>query len=126
MTAACIFFLLGMLPFQLQELNERLLKQCKSRSYNEKMNNVAGIWLKGRYIDKMPTYSRPGKIIYISKESSVQSMNMVPRGVIFIYLITAMNNINIPHKITGRIGDFHDPHLPLLKFAHWFIALTHY
>ena len=38
------------------------------------MNNVAGIWLKGRYVDKMPMYFRPGKIICILKESSVQSM----------------------------------------------------
>ena len=45
------------------------------------MINVADIWLKGRYIDKMPTYSRPGKIICILKESSVQWMNMVSRAV---------------------------------------------
>ena len=44
-------------------------------SYDEKMNNVAGIWLKGRYVGKMPMYSRPGKIICILKESSAQSMN---------------------------------------------------
>ena len=35
-----------------------------------------------------------------------------------------MNNINIPHKITGRISNFHDLHLPLLKFVQWFMALT--
>ena len=35
-----------------------------------------------------------------------------------------MKNINIPHKITGRISDFHDSQLPLLKFAQWFMALT--
>ena len=35
-----------------------------------------------------------------------------------------MKNINILHKMTGRIGDFHDLHLPLLKFAYWFMALT--
>ena len=35
-----------------------------------------------------------------------------------------MKNINILHNITGRIGDFHDLHLPLLKFAQWFMALT--
>ena len=37
--------------------------------------SLVGIWLKGRYIDKMPMYSRHGK------ESSVQSMNTVSRGV---------------------------------------------
>ena len=35
-----------------------------------------------------------------------------------------MKNINILHKITARIGDFHDSHLPLLKFVEWFMALT--
>ena len=34
-----------------------------------------------------------------------------------------MKNISILHKITGRIGDFHDLHLPILKFAQWFIIL---
>ena len=42
----------------------------------------------------------------------------------FIYLISAMKNINIIHKITGRIGDLHDSHLSLLKFAQCFMALT--
>ena len=46
------------------------------------MNNVADIWFKGRYVDKMPMYSRPGKIICILKENSVQSTNMVSRGVV--------------------------------------------
>lgn len=35
-----------------------------------------------------------------------------------------MKNINILHKITARIGDFHDSHLPLLKFVEWFMAPT--
>ena len=82
MTAAQVFLLLGMLPFQSQELNERLCSQCKTQSYNEKMHNVTDIWLKRRYIDKMPMYSRPEKIICILEESSVQSMSMVSRGVI--------------------------------------------
>ena len=33
-------------------------------SYNEKMNNVADICLKGRYIDNMSIYSRPKKILH--------------------------------------------------------------
>ena len=28
-------------------------------------------------------------------------------------------NINILHKIKSRIGNFHDSHLPLLKFVPW-------
>ena len=28
-----------------------------------------------------------------------------------------MKNINILHKIKGRIRDFHDLHLPLLRFV---------
>ena len=44
------------------------------------VNNVAVIWLKGEYLDKMPTYTRPGKIICILKESSVQLMNTVSRS----------------------------------------------
>ena len=35
-----------------------------------------------------------------------------------------MKNINILHKITGRIGDFHDLHLPLLKYAQCFMTLA--
>ena len=35
-----------------------------------------------------------------------------------------MKNINIPYKNTGRIDDFHDSHLPLLKFAQRFITFT--
>ena len=35
-----------------------------------------------------------------------------------------MNNINILYKIKGRICDFHDLLLPLLKFVQWFKALT--
>ena len=35
-----------------------------------------------------------------------------------------MKNISILHKITGMIGDFHDLHLSMLKFARWFITLT--
>ena len=46
------------------------------------MNNVAGIWLKGRYIDKMPMDARPGMIICILKEGRLQSMNTVSREVI--------------------------------------------
>ena len=55
--------------------------QCNTWSYNEKMYNVAGIWLKRRYIDKMLIYSRPGKIICILIERSVQSMDPVSSGV---------------------------------------------
>ena len=87
MTAAQVFYLLGMLPFQLQELNERLLSQCKTWSYNENMNNVADIWLRGRYIDKMPMYSRLGEIIFILKESNVQSMNTVSRRIMPLHKI---------------------------------------
>ena len=43
---------------------------------------------------------------------------------LFIYLISAMKNINITHDITGRIDGFHDSHLPLLKFAQWFMTLA--
>ena len=35
-----------------------------------------------------------------------------------------MKSINILWNITGMIGDFYDLHLPLLTFAHWFMALT--
>ena len=35
-----------------------------------------------------------------------------------------MKNINILHKATGRIGDFHNLYLPLIKLAEWFMALT--
>ena len=35
-----------------------------------------------------------------------------------------MKKINILHKITSRIDDFHDSHLPLLKFAQWFMVLN--
>ena len=35
-----------------------------------------------------------------------------------------MKNINILRNITGTMGDFHDLHLSLLKFAQWFMALT--
>ena len=38
--------------------------------------------------------------------------------------LSAMKNINILCNIAGSIGDFHDLHFPLLKFAHWFMALT--
>ena len=42
----------------------------------------------------------------------------------FIYLISLMKNSNILHKITSRIGDFHDSHLPLTKIPQWFMAVT--
>ena len=35
-----------------------------------------------------------------------------------------MKNINTLHKISDRIGGFHDSHLLLLKSAQWFMALT--
>ena len=35
-----------------------------------------------------------------------------------------MKNINIRHKIIGRIGDFHDLNLQLPKFSQWFMTLT--
>ena len=55
--------------------------------HNEEMNNVAGIWLKGRYIDKMQMYSRPGKIVCILKGTSVQSMNTVSTGVMPLHKV---------------------------------------
>ena len=76
------FLLLGMPPFQLQELNEQLFSQCKTWSYNEKINNVAVIWLKERYKDKIPISSRPGKVSCLLKECSAMSMNTVSGGVI--------------------------------------------
>ena len=63
-------------------LNEWLFSQYKTWNYNKKINNVAVIWLKERYVDKIPISSRPGKIIWILKESSAKSMNTVSRGII--------------------------------------------
>ena len=39
---------------------------CKIKEkVGDKVNNVTGIWLKGRHLDKIAIYSRPEKIVCI-------------------------------------------------------------
>ena len=69
------------------------------------MNNVAGICLKGRYINKMPMYSRSAKIICILKGSSVQSMkNLVPPLRLGSSYMMTLNPPNLPTSLLIQIS----------------------
>ena len=55
-------------------------------SYNEKMNNVADRWLKGRHIGKMSIYYRPLKIYYcVELTDSYNLVAQVNKVIIMTY-----------------------------------------